>query len=127
MSADAIRDRYRDLLGHVPETVEERLAVADAADRSEAIDAVEAWREELLHRNPLDRRTQQLVHFGMLVAMGEDVPAALHVRGAMKAGATARDLFGVAETAAVVAGMPGFTRAVSHIHAALAEADGGES
>ncbi len=123
MNPEDIRANYRDLLGQVPSNIEKRLALAEAADRTDAIAAIEAWREELLHRNALDRRTQQLVHFAMLIASGEDIPARLHATGALKAGATVRELFGVAETAAITGGMPAFSRAVDIITDAIKQAE----
>ena len=94
MNPEDIRANYRDLLGQVPNNIEKRLVLAEAADRTDAIAAIEAWREELLHRNALDRRTQQLVHFALLIGSGEEIPARLHATGALKAGATVRELFG---------------------------------
>ena len=41
---------------------------------------------------------QQLVRFGMLVALGHSQAAHLHATGALNAGATGADLFGVCET-----------------------------
>jgi 4-carboxymuconolactone decarboxylase len=119
VSPDDIRERYRDLVGHVPKTVETRLALAEQVHRLPAIAAIETMREELLHRNPLDRRTQQLVHLAMLIGAGEDAPARLHVAGALKAGVTPTELFGVCETAAVVGGMPAFSRAVDVVASVL--------
>ena len=109
------RDDYEALVGALPRNVERRIALARATGRESAIEAIEAMRTELLLRNPLDRRIQQLVHMGMLVALGEDGPAALHAHGALKAGATLADLQGLAETAAIVCGMPGYSRAVAII------------
>lgn len=123
MNPDDIRANYRDLLGQVPDNIEKRLALAEAADRTDAIAAIEAWREELLHRNALDRRTQQLVHFALLIGSGEEIPARLHATGAIKAGATVRELFGVAETAAITGGMPAFSRAVDIITDAFKETE----
>lgn len=51
----------------------------------------------------------------MLVAVRAPDAARLHAAGAIKAGATLSDLQGVAETAAVVAGMPGFSLAAEVI------------
>ncbi len=121
MNPEEIRANYRDLLGQVPNNIEKRLALAEAAGRTDAIAAIEAWREELLHRNALDRRTQQLVHFALLIGSGEENPARLHATGALKAGATVRELFGVAETAAITGGMPAFSRAVDIITDAIKE------
>ena len=123
MNPEDIRANYRDLLGQVPNNIEKRLALAEAADRTDAIAAIEAWREELLHRNALDRKTQQLVHFALLIGSGEEIPARLHATGALKAGATVRELFGVAETAAITGGMPAFSRAVDIITDAIKETE----
>jgi 4-carboxymuconolactone decarboxylase len=112
MNLDSIRDRYRELLGHVPENIEHRIELARQADRLEAITAIEQLRQTLIHENPLDSKTQQLVHLAMLIGAGETEPARLHVKGALRAGATAAELFGVCETAAIVGGMPAFSRAV---------------
>ena len=109
------REGYEGLVGTMPTNVERRMALARATGREAAIEAVEGMRKELLLNNPLDRRVQQLVHFGMLIALGDDGPAALHAQGAVKAGATLADLQGLAETAAVVCGMPGYSRAVAVI------------
>ncbi len=119
MTPDAIRANYRELLGHVPANIEIRLTLAEAAKRGAAIEAIEAWREELILRNPLDRKTQQLVHFALLIGAGHDQPARIHAQGAIKAGATVEELFGVAETAAITGGMPAFSRAITIIQRAL--------
>ena len=113
--ADAVRDRYRDVFGVVPEGIEQRLTVARATGRIEAVEAIEALRRALLAENPLEPRVQQLVHFGQLVALGREGPARLHAAGAQRAGATLADLVGVAETSLVTAGMPAYALAVEII------------
>lgn len=122
-TVNVMRRRYTELLGHVPKTFEARLALARRVDRLDAIAAVESFRDELLHRSALDRRTQQLVHFAMLIASGEEGAARLHAVGAIKAGASLRDLFGVCETAAVVGGMPAFSRAVGIVGSVIEVTD----
>lgn len=112
---DAIERAYHDLLGEVPANIEQRRQLAHATGREAAFAAIEALRAELIERNPLDRRTQQLVHFAMLVARGERAAGQLHVFGAIKAGVTLEALQGVAETAAIVCGMPGYSLAVELI------------
>jgi 4-carboxymuconolactone decarboxylase len=106
--ADAIRDRYRSMFGSVPAGVEDRLHVADAAGRLDALEAIETLRQALITDNFLGARIQQLVHFGQLLALGRDGPARLHARGALKAGASLADLVGVAETALITSGMPAY-------------------
>lgn len=110
--AESIRANYIALLGHVPDNIETRLTLAEEVGRMPAVAAIEAWREELIHRNALDKKTQQLVHFALLIGAGEDQPAALHAGAALRAGASIKELFGVAETAAITGGMPAFSRAV---------------
>ncbi|MGC8463159.1 MAG: carboxymuconolactone decarboxylase family protein [Acidimicrobiales bacterium] len=113
--ADGVRDRYRDVFGVVPEGIEQRLAVAQATGRVEAVEAIEALRRALLAENPLEPRVQQLVHFAQLVALGREDPARLHATGAQRAGATLADLVGVAETSLVTAGMPAYALAIEII------------
>lgn len=117
LTADAVNASYLELLGTLPEMVEYRLRLAKATGREVALEAIERMRGVLIHNNPLDRRTQQLVHFAMLIGRGEAGPARLHAAGAVKAGASLSDLQGVAETAAIVCGMPGFGLAVEAIAA----------
>lgn len=113
--ADAIRDRYRDVFGAVPAGIDERIAVAEATGRLDAIETIEQLRKILLAGNPLDERVQQLVHFAQLVALGRDKPARLHARGAIRAGASLADLVGVAETSLVTSGMPAYALAIEVI------------
>jgi 4-carboxymuconolactone decarboxylase len=120
--AEAVREHYRRTFGSVPVGIEERLTVAAATGRLDAVDAVEELRRVLLRENPLEPRVQQLVHFAQLVALGHAGPARLHARGAVRAGAAVADLVGVAETSLVTAGMPAYSLAVS-IVAELAEQD----
>jgi 4-carboxymuconolactone decarboxylase len=113
--ADAVRARYHDVFGTVPPGIEQRIAVAQAAGRLDAIEVIEHLRRVLLADNPLDARVQQLVHFAQLVALGHGNSARLHARGAMRGGATMRDLIGVAETSLVTSGMPAYSLAVGII------------
>lgn len=110
--AEHIRERYRQIFGSVPAGIEDRIAVAGATGRVEAIETIEQLRAVLLAGNPLGARVQQLVHFAQLVALGRAGPARLHARGALRAGATLRDLVGVAETSLVTAGMPAYALAI---------------
>lgn len=113
--AEAVRDRYRHVFGYVPAGIDDRLAVARAAGRLDAVEAIEAMRRALLADNPLEPRVQQLVHFAQLVALGREGPARLHARGALRAGAVIADLVGVAETSLVTSGMPAYSLAVGII------------
>ena len=113
--AEAIRDRYRQVFATVPPGIEARLAVAEATGRLGSVETIEQLRRVLLADNPLGARTQQLVHFAQLVALGRDGPARLHARGALRAGATPADLVGVAETSLVTSGMPAYALAIEII------------
>ncbi|MGC8466512.1 MAG: carboxymuconolactone decarboxylase family protein [Acidimicrobiales bacterium] len=113
--AEAIRDRYREVFGSVPAGIEARIFVADRVGRLDAILTIEQLRRVLLAENPLGDRTQQLVHFAQLIALGREEPARLHARGALRAGATLADLVGVAETSLVTSGMPAYTSAIEII------------
>ncbi|MFZ1805632.1 MAG: carboxymuconolactone decarboxylase family protein [Cyclobacteriaceae bacterium] len=114
-------ERYQTLFGFVPENINRRITLAELTGQEESIEAVEHLREVLIHNNPLGPKIQQLVHFAMLVTIGEVGPAKLHVRGALRAGATPGDLYGVCETAAIVGGMPVFSVAVDLVYEALDE------
>lgn len=105
----AIETGYQRLFGEVPSGVSERIALAELAGRRDAIDAIERLRRVLITENPLDARTQQLVHLGMLLILGREDAAMLHGKAAIKAGASPADLHGVLETAAIVGGMPAYT------------------
>lgn len=113
--AEAIRDRYREVFATVPAGIEERIAVAEATGRLEAVEAIEELRRVLLAGNPLEARVQQLVHFAQLIALGRAGPARLHARGALRAGAGLADLVGVAETSLVTSGMPAYALAIEII------------
>ena len=115
MRAEAIRDRYRDVFAAVPPGIEDRIAVAEATGRLEAVETIEQLRSVLLAGNPLGTRVQQLVHFAQLVALGREGPARLHARGALRAGAELADLVGVAETSLVTSGMPAYALAIEII------------
>jgi 4-carboxymuconolactone decarboxylase len=120
---DAVRDRYRDVFGVVPEGIEERLAVAEVTGRIDAVEAIEELRRALLADNALEPRVQQLVHFAQLVALDHEGPARLHATGAQRAGATLADLVGVAETSLVTAGMPAYALAIGIIADLVGAAD----
>lgn len=115
------REKYKQLLGFVPENIEKRLHLAEMAEEMKAIDAIEQYREQLIHQNPLDEKTQQLVHFALLIGGMHKMPAILHAKAALKAGASIKELFGVCETAAITGGMPAFSLAVDCVYEAIRE------
>jgi 4-carboxymuconolactone decarboxylase len=121
ITAESLKQHYIDLLGFVPEGIENRLILAEKVNRTKSIEVIEQYREQLIYNTAIDPKIQQLVHFAMLVALREDNPAKLHVAGALKSGATPEELFAVCETAAIVGGMPLFQRAVNLVTAGLVE------
>ena len=116
---DNIRKKYEELLGFVPDNIEKRLQLAELSGETEAIDVIEKYREKLIYRNPLDKKTQQLVHFALLIGGMHKEPAMLHAKAALKAGATIKELFGVCQTAAITGGMPAFSLAVDCVFEAI--------
>ncbi len=112
---DTIRNAYVELVGHVPASIEKRIEVARATDRERAVVAIEKLREALIMDNPLGRKTGQLVHFGQLLALGEQGPAKLHARAARQAGASLAELVGVAELALITSGMPAYSLGIEII------------
>ncbi|MCE5388516.1 MAG: carboxymuconolactone decarboxylase family protein [Acidithiobacillus sp.] len=124
MSDATVETRYKELFGSVPDSVHLRAELARAAGRETALAAIEHLRDTLIHHNPLERKIQQLVHLGMLLALGREEPALLHARAAMQAGAGIAELHGVCETAAIVGGMPAYSLGVQVVSKALQENTG---
>lgn len=119
MNESAIEARYRDLFGNVPDGLRQRIELARLAGRGSALEVIENFRDTLIHHNPLERKIQQLVHLGMLLALGHEAAARLHAHAAVSAGASPAELHGVCETAAVVGGMPAYSLGVQVVSAAL--------
>jgi 4-carboxymuconolactone decarboxylase len=103
---------YRAMLGEVPPHVRERWMVVAALGRPELIEAIEALRTVAIAENPLGLRVQQLVQFGQLLVLGQEGPARLHARAALRQGASLAELLGVAETAFITGGVPAFSLGV---------------
>lgn len=115
-------ENYLDLFGFLPGAINHRISLADAAGCTDSIRAIEQWRAGLIHDNPLDRKTQQLVHWAMTLALSDNGPALIHARALLHAGASLRELYGVCMTAAIVFGMPGYGRSIRIVQDLL-EAD----
>lgn len=113
MNDTEIKQRYKDLLGFVPEGIENRLELAKKTNRHNAIESIENFRKELISNTGSSPKFQQLIHFAMLIAINEVGPAKLHAKGALKAGATIEELMTICETGAVIGGMPVFQRGIN--------------
>lgn len=97
-------DRYVELIGEVPEGVEERWDWLETRGRSRAARHVEGLREQAIHLNPMGMRVTQLVQFGQLLVLGREHGAQTHAEAAVRHGATIDELIGVSEVAFVSAG-----------------------
>lgn len=103
---------YHAMLGEVPSHVRERWTAVAALGRPELIEAIEGLRAVAIKDNPLGLRVQQLVQLGQLLVLGQEGPARLHAKAALRHGASLLDLLGVVETAFVTAGVPAFSLGV---------------
>lgn len=121
MAKKEILDKYEQLFGFIPENIQQRIELASEAQHLEAFEAVEKFRETLIYDNPLDNKTQQMIHFALLVGAGHSKPALYHAKGALKMGASVPEMFGICETAAITGGMPSFTLATEVLYQALEE------
>lgn len=126
MTPSSIEARYLELFGAIPENVKQRMSLARSAAREQAFEAIEQFRNILIHQNPLERKTQQLIHLGMLLVLGHEEPAGLHAQAAVHAGAGPSELHGVCETAAIVGGMPAYSLGVRVCSSALIAQSGDE-
>lgn len=106
---------YVALFGEVSENARRRWEVTERHGRSDVARLVEELRIKAIHESRLDLRTQQLVHFGQLVALGRKPAAEHHARAALKAGASVDDLLGVAETAFLTGGIPAYSLGIEII------------
>lgn len=103
-----LKEAYLPLFGYLPASIEKRLDVARQAGRLSTLDTVEDMRQRFISENPLDAKTQQLVHFAQLLVLSHREPAHLHATAAQRAGASPSELLGVVETALITAGMPAY-------------------
>ncbi len=110
-----IQDRYIDLTGALPSSVELRIALCKATNRINTVLAIEDLRQVVINENPLGHKISQLVQFGQLVALGERDPAKIHASAAIKAGASTTELLGVVELALITSGMPAYSLGVEII------------
>ncbi|MBD2001285.1 carboxymuconolactone decarboxylase family protein [Leptolyngbya sp. FACHB-541] len=110
MTRAEIEKQFIERFGSIPSAVQTRLEVAEATGRLEALSALEAFRKITIDESPLTAKIQRLVHFGMTLAIAEDEAIAAHALSAHREGASLSELVGVCESAAIVLGMPAYTR-----------------
>ncbi|HYH21300.1 MAG TPA: carboxymuconolactone decarboxylase family protein [Azospirillum sp.] len=100
---------YTDLIGFVPPRIQQRLRAGLECD-PELLDMVEKIREKAMYPSGMDVKTAQMILFGILLS--HVAPAAeYHARGAMRAGATKKELHDVAGLAFLFRGLPAFNLA----------------
>lgn len=105
----AYEDIYVDLIGFVPPRIQHRLRVERECD-PELLDLIETLRTRAMYPESMDTKVAQLILFGILLS--HVAPAAeYHARGAIRAGATKRELHDVAALAFLFRGLPAFNLA----------------
>lgn len=114
---------YRLLLGHVPEHIERRWAVEAKLGRSNTGKAIEILRRQCIAENPLGLKLQQVVQFGQLLVLLREPEATRHAIAALRAGASLKDLAGVAESSLIVAGMQAYSLGLRIIDKLAEDAD----
>lgn len=102
-------DIYVDLIGFVPPRIKHRLRLERECD-PELLDIIENLREHAMYPKSMDTKTAQLILFGILLS--HIAPASeYHGRGAVRAGATKKELHDVAALAFLFRGLPAFNLA----------------
>lgn len=100
---------YTDLIGFVPPRIQNRIRAGLECD-PEVLDMVERLREKAMYPTSMDTKTAQMILFAVLLS--HVAPAAeFHARGAMRAGASKKELHDVAALAFLFRGLPAFNLA----------------
>lgn len=100
---------YTDLIGFVPPRIKERLRLGRECDPG-LLDLVETLRENAMYPASMDVKTAQLILFAVLLS--HVAPAAeFHARGAVRAGASKRELHDTAALDFLFRGLPAFNLA----------------
>lgn len=114
-------DIYSELIGFVPPRIQHRLRVGRECG-PEILDMVEKLREKAMYPDTMDVKTAQLVLFGILLS--HVAPAAeFHARGAVRAGASKKELHDIAALAFLFRGLPAFNLAGEVINKIFDEMD----
>jgi len=97
---------YEELIGFTPPRIKHRIRAGLELD-PELLELVEKIREKAMYPSSLDTKTSQMILFAVLLSQVS--PAAeYHALGAMRAGATKKELHDVAGLAYLFRGMPAF-------------------
>ena len=101
---EKVRQKYRDMIGAVPPSVEARLQTAGKLD-PEGLRLAEAMRSHALYPAAIDNKTVQLIAFAMMLAKGVEGGAMAHARAALRAGASMEELQAVVTLASFYCGI----------------------
>ena len=113
---------YEDLIGFTPPRIRHRIRAGLECD-PEILDMVEVLRDRAMYPKSMNVKTAQMILFAVLLSHVS--PAAeFHGRGAMRAGATKKELHDVAGLAFLFRGLPAFNLAAEVLNKIY---DAGES
>ena len=100
---------YEDLIGFTPPRIQNRIKAGLECD-PDLLDMVEKLRDRAMYPDSMDTKTAQMILFAVLLSHVS--PASeFHARGAMRAGATKKELHDVAGLAFLFRGLPAFNLA----------------
>ncbi len=105
---EALRQRYIDLIGFVPQRIQARTDLLGRLD-PELLSMQETIRAHAMYPSCFDVKTTQLMLFGMLLVQLVDA-AHLHARAARRAGATWEELSAVVNLAFLFRGLSAANR-----------------
>ena len=108
---------YQETIGRIPPEISDRIDVGLEAD-PKLTEMFEELRMHILTATVLDKKTVQVMLFGMMAAKLIEAPTRYHAAAARAEGATKEELYAVAGLALLVGGMRSFNIA----GAAIAEA-----
>ena len=104
--SDDYKEIYEELIGFTPPKIQHRIR-AGLECNPEMLDMVEKIREKAMYPDTIDTKTAQMILFGILLS--HVAPASeFHARGAMRAGATKKELHEVCGLAFLFRGLPAF-------------------
>lgn len=110
---------YEELIGFTPPKIKDRISAGLECD-PELLDMVENLRKYAMYPKSMDVKTAQMILFGILLS--HIAPASeYHARGAMRAGATKKELHDVAGLAFLFRGLPAFNLAAEVLNKIFVE------
>ncbi len=110
---------YEELIGFTPPKIKDRISAGLECD-PELLDMVENLRKYAMYPKSMDVKTAQMILFGILLS--HVAPASeYHARGAMRAGATKKELHDVAGLAFLFRGLPAFNLAAEVLNKIFVE------